>query len=75
MQDDYQASLTIEPEPFFCLCYYCYFEPWTHILVFFLILTAVGTVEGLYRNYRSRRVIAEPEETWFIIGNEVRRMD
>lgn len=75
MQDNSQESLTIEYEPFFCLCYYCYFEPWTHILAFFLILTAVGTVEGLYRNYRGRRVIAEPEETWVLIGNEVRRMD
>ncbi len=75
MQDNYQASLTIESEPFFCLCYYCYFEPWANILAFFLILAAVGTVEGLYRNYRGRRVTVEPEETWFLIGNEVRRMD
>ena len=75
MQDNYRESLAVEPEQLFCLCYYCHFEPWTNILVFFLILTAVGTVEGLYRNYRGRRVIMEPEETWFLIGNEVRRMD
>lgn len=75
MRDNSRTSLTIEPEPFFCLCYYCHFEPWTHILAFFMILTAVGTVEGLYRNYRGRRVVVEPEETWFLVGNEVRRMD
>jgi len=75
MQDNYQTSLTIESEPFFCLCYYCYYEPWVNILAFLLILTAVGTVEGMWRNYRRRQVIIEPEETWFLIGKEVRRMD
>ncbi|MBR2305706.1 MAG: hypothetical protein IKA48_00595 [Fibrobacter sp.] len=75
MEDNYRASLTMEFEPFFCLCYYCYFEPWTNILAFFLILAAVGTVEGLYRNYRGRRVTVEPGETWFLVGKEVRRMD
>lgn len=75
MPESSTRTTDITFEQAFCLCYYCYFEPWTNILAFFLILTAVGTVEGLYRNYRGRRVIVEPEEAWLLIDNELRKMD
>jgi len=74
MRDNYRASLTIEFEPFFCLCYYCYFEPWTSILAFFMILWGVGIAELMYRHYRGRNQGPRvPDEEWYLVGNELRK--
>ena len=76
MQDNYRASLNIESEPFFCLCYYCYYEPWTRSLAFFMILWGVGIAERMYRHYRGRRQdMRVPGEEWHLVGNELRKCE
>lgn len=74
MRDNYRASLTIESEPFFCLCYYAYYEPWTSFLVFFMILWGVGIAERMYLYYRGRKHgIRVPDEEYYLVGNELRK--